>query len=98
MKLINHSPANWARLGLVQIHLTRAILLVGDAVAAAVAAMLAVLGADRWSSMQDEYWLLSQDIQRYWAWLALVALGIGLFMVKYRHYSDRKPFWTRRLP
>jgi Undecaprenyl-phosphate galactose phosphotransferase WbaP len=39
-------------------------------------------------------WLVSQDVQRYWAWLVVVLFGVLFFLVRFRHYADRKPYWT----
>jgi Undecaprenyl-phosphate galactose phosphotransferase WbaP len=38
--------------------------------------------------------LVTQDVQRYWAWLGVAGVGLGFFLVRFRHYSDRKPFWS----
>lgn len=77
-----------------QIRLTKAALLLGDFLAALIAAGVAALSARHWSLTHEAQWLVSQDAQRYWTWLAVVGLGLAFFLVRFRHYSDRKPFWT----
>lgn len=78
----------------LQIRLTKAALLLSDMFAFALAALLAALLAQIWGAQRDEQWLVSQDLQRYGAWLGVVILGLVVFLVRYRHYSDRKPYWT----
>lgn len=85
---------NWRYLSPSRIRLTKAALLISDVLAFAVAGLLAALLAQTWGDVRDVRWLLSQDFQRYWAWLGIVALGLLVFLVRYRHYSNRKPFWT----
>jgi Undecaprenyl-phosphate galactose phosphotransferase WbaP len=87
-------PGNWRGLTHLQIRLTKVALLLGDVFAIASAALLAALLAQIWGGLHDEQWLVSQDLQRYEAWLGVVILGLVFFLVRYRHYSDRKPYWT----
>lgn len=84
----------WRHLSPIQIRLTKAVLLLGDVLWFGVAGLLAAWLAERWSVAAELHWLVTQDLERYWAWLAVVGLGIGFFLVRFRHYSDRKPFWT----
>ncbi|WP_439112243.1 undecaprenyl-phosphate galactose phosphotransferase WbaP [Hydrogenophaga sp.] len=84
----------WRKLTPLQIRLTKAVLLLGDVLSLLVAAWLAALLAHQWTSTVDTHWLVTQDIQRYWAWLAVAGLGIAFFLVRFRHYSERRPFWT----
>lgn len=39
-------------------------------------------------------WILSQSPSRYLAWVGIGFLGLTLFLGRYQHYSERKPFWT----
>jgi Undecaprenyl-phosphate galactose phosphotransferase WbaP len=82
------------RLTHMQIRLTKAALLLVDVFAFVVAALVAAVLAQIWGAQRDEQWLVSQDLQRYVAWLGVVILGLLVFFVRYRHYSDRKPHWT----
>lgn len=85
---------NWRRLSPLQIRLTKGVLLAADVLAFLWAGLMAALLADAWSDSPDTHWLVSQDIQRYWAWLAVAGVGLLFFLARFRHYSDRKPFWT----
>jgi Undecaprenyl-phosphate galactose phosphotransferase WbaP len=84
----------WRHLSPLQIRLTKAALLVGDILFALSAAMLAAMLAAGRSTRPVLHWLVTQETERYWAWLAVMLLGMGFFLVRFRHYSDRKPFWT----
>ncbi|MGV0961285.1 MAG: undecaprenyl-phosphate galactose phosphotransferase WbaP [Limnohabitans sp.] len=90
---LTDSP-NWHALSTLQIRLTKLVLLVADVMAILCAGLLAALLSQRWSGDADVHWLVTQDIQRYWAWLAVAGLGLAIFLVRFRHYSDRKPFWS----
>ena len=85
---------HWRKLTPLQIRLTKAALLLGDVLSLLVSALLAAFLAHRWGVPTDSQWLVTQDIERYWAWLAVAGLGIAFFLVRFRHYSDRRPFWT----
>ena len=85
---------NWRYLSTSQIRLTKATLLMGDILAFALAGVLAAVLAQAWGDVLDTSWLVSQDLQRYCAWLGIVVFGVMIFLIRYRHYSDRKPFWT----
>ena len=89
-----HLIENWRRLSPLQIRLTKGVLLAADVVAMLWSGLMAAVLADAWSDSLEKHWLVTQDIQRYWAWLAVVGLGLVFFLVRFRHYSDRKPFWT----
>ena len=69
-------------LSLLQVRLSKLIILLGDLFAFCAAALLA-------SVAQTNY----QDPERLAAWLALAVLGILLFLMRFEHYSDRRPFW-----
>jgi Undecaprenyl-phosphate galactose phosphotransferase WbaP len=84
----------WRRLSLLQIRLTKLALLAADVLALLLSAWLAAALAHYWGRSADADWLVSQDAQRYLAWLAVAGVGLGLFLVRFRHYSDRKPFWS----
>ena len=44
-------------------------------------------------SKSASVWFSTQDVQRYVAWAGLVFLGLMLFLMRFQHYSDRRPFW-----
>lgn len=81
-------------LSTLKIRLTKAALLGADMGAMLGAASLAALLAQALGTTPGSDWLVTQDLQRYAAWLAVSALGLAFFLVRFRHYSDRKPFWT----
>ncbi len=76
------------------IRLSKALLVWGDLIAFALAMVLATVVANRLPVDDADLWLATQDIRRYWAWCLIVLLGLLLFLIRHRHYSDRKPFWT----
>jgi Undecaprenyl-phosphate galactose phosphotransferase WbaP len=84
----------WGRLSRLQIRLTKMALLLADVLAFSLAGVLAAVLVYTFGEVGDEQWLMSQDLQRYWAWLVVVAMGLSSFLVRLRHYSDRKLFWT----
>lgn len=94
IKLSMTNYENWRGLTHLQIRLTKLALLLGDVLAFVLAALLAGLLAQACDNQSDAQWLISQDLQRYVAWLGVVILGVVCFLVRYRHYSDRKPYWT----
>jgi len=87
-------PGNSSALTHRQIRLTKVVLLFGDVFAFSLAALLAATLAQAVGDERDSQWLVSQDLQRYAAWLGVVILGLVVILVRYRHYSDRKPYWT----
>ena len=78
----------------LQIRLTKVALLLGDVLAFSTSAFLAAVLSQVGGEQRNEQWLVSQDLQRYGAWGGVVILGLMVFLVRYRHYSDRKPHWT----
>lgn len=94
MDVLNKKNQNWRRLNPLQIRLTKAVLLGADVLALLVSGLLAAVLAQLWAVPTDGHWLVTQDVQRYWAWLGVAGAGLGFFLVRYRHYSDRKPFWS----
>jgi Undecaprenyl-phosphate galactose phosphotransferase WbaP len=86
--------AQWRHLTRLQIRLTKLALLLSDVVAFSLAGLLAALLVYTCGEVSDQQWLVSQDLQRYWAWLGVVGIGLSSFLVRFGHYSDRKPFWT----
>lgn len=85
---------NWRRLSPLQIRLTKGVLLTSDVLVMLCSGLLAALLAESWGQGAGEDWFVTQDLERYGAWLAVAAVGLGFFLVRFRHYSDRKPFWT----
>jgi lipopolysaccharide/colanic/teichoic acid biosynthesis glycosyltransferase len=92
LKLVE--PTQWQHLSILKIRLTKAALIIGDALAFALAGLLAAFVVQTFSRAKDAHWLVSQDFDRYIAWGGIVILGMCVFLLRFRHYSDRKPFWT----
>ena len=86
--------AHWRHLTRLQIRMTKLALLLSDVMAFSLAGLVGALLVYACDEVSAEQWIVSQDWQRYWAWLGIVALGLGSFLVRFGHYSDRKPFWT----
>lgn len=82
------------RLSSLQIRLTKATLLMADVVSMLSAGFIAAVFAQTIGGSNGAGWLVSQDVQRYWAWLVVVLLGVLFFLVRFRHYAERKPYWT----
>ena len=74
----------WRHLSPFQIRLTKAALLLADLLSFGFAGLLAAWLSERWSVTAEVHWLVTQDLERYWAWLAVVGLGIGFFLVRFR--------------
>ena len=81
-------------LSLFQVRVSKFAILLGDAIAFAAAFAIATLinvAAD--PSRSIAIWFSTQDMQRYVAWSGLVFVGLMLFLMRFQHYSDRRPFW-----
>ncbi|MSP36652.1 MAG: undecaprenyl-phosphate galactose phosphotransferase WbaP [Limnohabitans sp.] len=81
-------------LSLFQVRVSKFAILLGDVIAFAVAFTLATLINVALNPEQNiSAWFSTQDMQRYVAWSGLVFLGLMLFLMRFQHYSDRRPFW-----
>jgi Undecaprenyl-phosphate galactose phosphotransferase WbaP len=81
-------------LSLFQVRASKFAILLGDAIAFAIAFFLATLINVSFNPQQSiSVWFSTQDMQRYVAWTGLVFLGLMLFLMRFQHYSDRRPFW-----
>ena len=81
-------------LSLFQVRVSKFAILLGDAIAFAIAFAVATLINVAVSPSQNvSVWFSTQDMQRYVAWSGLVFLGLMLFLMRFQHYSDRRPFW-----
>lgn len=81
-------------LSTAQIRITKAGLLLSDVVALCLAAVLAAFIARYASDAAGMVWLDSQDLRRYVVWAAVSTAGLLVFLTRFRHYADRKPFWS----
>ena len=81
-------------LSLFQVRLSKLAILLGDAMAFMIAfAVATLLKVSSDPSQSIAMWFSTQDVQRYMAWCALSFLGLMLFLTRFQHYSDRRPFW-----
>ena len=83
-------------LSLWQVSLSKRAVLAGDVLAIALAFGLATLlnvGLTGLAFVQTQLWFSTQDPQRYASWFSLSALGLGIFLFRYQHYVNRRPFW-----
>ena len=81
-------------LSLFQVRISKFAILLGDALAFACAFLIATaINVVTDPSQNVSVWFSTQDLQRYVAWCGLVFLGLMLFLMRFQHYSDRRPFW-----
>lgn len=85
-----------AGLSVFKVRISKFAILVGDLVALVLAYSMATLACSWWITGRfDEVrlWLEGQDPQRFALWMVIGALGLVMFLMRYQHYSDRRPFW-----
>ncbi len=78
------------------VRLIKFTLLLTDLLALLLSGLLAFVAAvalDERAVGNPAIWFQSQSVQRYWAWLGILLLGVVLFLGRYQHYTERKPFW-----
>ena len=81
-------------LSLFQVRVSKFAILLGDALAFMAAFTFATLINVAFDPSRNiGVWFSTQDIERYLAWSGLVFLGLMLFLMRFQHYSDRRPFW-----
>ena len=81
---------------ILSVQLTKLALLLADVLALVLSGLLALVFAVAWDARMPgdlAQWAATQSPGRYLGWLLVVLLGVALFLVRYRHYSERKPFW-----
>lgn len=81
-------------LSLAQVRFSKFAILLGDVLAFAAAFAIATLisvGLEPHNNIST--WFSTQTLDRYIAWGGLAFLGVVLFLVRFHHYSDRRPFW-----
>ena len=81
-------------LTLSQVRISKFAVLFGDVVAFALAFIFATIfnvGID--ANKNFALWFSTQDLERYFSWVGLAFLGVMFFLMRFQHYSDRRPFW-----
>ena len=81
-------------LSLAQVRFSKFAILLGDVIAFAAAFAIATLISVGFEPHKNiSTWFTTQTFDRYLAWVGLAFLGVILFLVRFHHYSDRRPFW-----
>lgn len=80
-------------LTLTQVRLSKLALLLGDALAFVAACAFATLLTLAYEGADLAPWWQGQTLQRVVAWAAIAVFGLFLLLVRFQHYSDRRPFW-----
>ena len=83
-------------LSLWQVSLSKRAVLLGDLLAIGLAFVLATLlniGFEGQSLSLASKWFSTQDPARYWAWVLLSLLALFIFLFRFQHYVNRRPFW-----
>ena len=81
-------------LTLSEVRISKFAVLFGDVIAFALAFILATIlnvGID--TNKNIALWFSTQDAERYLSWFGLAFLGLMFFLMRFQHYSDRRPFW-----
>jgi Undecaprenyl-phosphate galactose phosphotransferase WbaP len=86
-------PLQVSPLSLTQVRLSKLALLLGDAVAFALAFGLATALAVGIKVVDLQSWWYGQSPQRFGAWAGIAVLGLVVLLTRFQHYSDRRPFW-----
>lgn len=72
-------------------------LVLGDTLALTLSGLLAFVFsfyADPRNPANFASWLAPQSTARYLTWMLIAGLGLLLFFDRFKHYRERKPFWT----
>ena len=89
-------PRPLKSLSLWQVSLSKRAVLLGDLLAIGLAFVLATLlniGFEGQSLSIASKWFSTQDPARYWAWVLLSLLALFIFLFRFQHYVNRRPFW-----
>ena len=81
-------------LTLSQVRISKFAVLFGDVFAFALAFIFAtILNVVIDKNKNIALWFSTQDSERYVTWVGLAFLGLMFFLMRFQHYSDRRPFW-----
>ncbi len=89
-------PLPFKSLSLWQVSLSKRAVLLGDLVAIGLAFVLATLlniGFEGQSLTLASKWFSTQDPSRYLSWLLFSFLALFIFLIRFQHYVNRRPFW-----
>lgn len=87
------APLQVSPLSLTQVRLSKLALLLGDALAFALAFGLATALVVGLKGSALPVWWSGQSPQRFVAWAGIAVLGLVALLTRFQHYSDRRPFW-----
>jgi len=79
-----------------QVSLSKRAVLFGDLLAIALAFCFATLlniGFEGQPLYLASKWFSTQNSSRYAVWVALSLLALGIFLFRFQHYINRRPFW-----
>jgi Undecaprenyl-phosphate galactose phosphotransferase WbaP len=79
-----------------QVTLTKRAILAGDVLAIVCAFVLATLihaGFSAHPLEQAQFWFSTQVASRFWVWGGLASTALGVFLFRFQHYVNRRPFW-----
>jgi len=80
----------------LSVRLSKLALLLADVLALVLSGWLATVLAvalDVEAPASYAEWMATQSPSRYLGWVLVVVVGLVLFLGRYQHYSERKPFW-----
>lgn len=89
-------PLPFKTRALWQVSIPKRALLLGDLLAIALAFVVATLlniGVEGQSLSLALKWFSTQNSSRYVAWSGLCLLSLCIFLFRYQHYINRRPFW-----
>jgi Undecaprenyl-phosphate galactose phosphotransferase WbaP len=87
-------------LSVFKVRLSKLAILLGDVVGIAVAFMVSIWILNKLeleAVSQGRAWWGSQDGGRLISWVFIGIFGLVLMLMKFQHYSDRRPFWDELL-
>jgi Undecaprenyl-phosphate galactose phosphotransferase WbaP len=80
----------------MEVTLAKRAILVSDLLAIALAFVLATLLLAGWGQSpvaQALRWFATQETARFLEWLTLAGLSLVVFLLRFQHYVNRRPFW-----
>ncbi len=79
-----------------QVTLSKRAILGGDCFAIVAAFFLATLihsGLSSHPLWQAQTWFSTQESSRFWVWSGLATSALVIFLFRFQHYVNRRPFW-----
>ena len=94
--IVGGKPSDLKSLSLWQVSLSKRAILIGDVLAIGLSFVLATLlniGFEGHSLSLASKWFSTQNPSRYLAWVLLSLLALLIFLFRFQHYVNRRPFW-----